>query len=71
MPKCPTTIATGADRDHTPVAPPPAYVFTRPLYVRKVPEAVWLRIHDNAHRSRMRIQDYVVRVLEDCKPFAF
>jgi hypothetical protein len=41
----------------------------RPLYLRRVPEPVWILIHDNAIRSRMRLQDYLVKILEQCRPF--
>ena len=40
----------------------------RPLYLRRVPEPVWILVHDNAIRSRMRLQDYLVKVLEGCQP---
>lgn len=42
--------------------------YSRPLYIKSVPEAVWLRVHDNANRSRMRLKDYVAAVLEHCEP---
>jgi hypothetical protein len=41
----------------------------RALYVRRVPEQVWILVHDNAIRSRMRLQDYIVKILEGCEPF--
>lgn len=53
----------------SPVTAPPSQEFTRPLYVRRVPERVWLMIHDNAHRSRMRLQDYMVKLMEHAEPF--
>lgn len=37
---------------------------TRPLYVRRIPEPLWLRLHENALRSRVRLQTYVVKLLE-------
>jgi len=40
----------------------------RPLYIRRVPEEVWILVHDNANRSRMRLQDYVVEILKGCRP---
>ena len=40
----------------------------RPLYLRRVPEKVWILVHDNAIRSRMRLQDYLVKILEACEP---
>ena len=40
----------------------------RPLYLRRVPENVWILVHDNAIRSRMRLQDYIVAILEGCEP---
>ncbi|HWG42807.1 MAG TPA: hypothetical protein VN688_08485 [Gemmataceae bacterium] len=42
--------------------------FYRPLYVRRVPEEVWILVHDNAIRSRMRLQDYIVEILKGCEP---
>ena len=41
----------------------------RPLYLRRVPEPVWILVHTNALRSRMRLQDYLVKILEECRPF--
>jgi hypothetical protein len=43
--------------------------YTRPLYVRRVPEAIWNRVHDNANRSRMRLQSYLVKIMEQSQPF--
>jgi hypothetical protein len=40
----------------------------RPLYVKKVPEAVWNRVHENAIKSRMRLSEYLIKVLEKCQP---
>lgn len=40
----------------------------RPLYLRRVPEHVWILVHDNAIRSRMRLQDYIVEILKGCEP---
>jgi hypothetical protein len=40
----------------------------RPLYLRRVPEQVWILVHDNAIRSRMRLQDYIVEILKGCEP---
>jgi hypothetical protein len=40
----------------------------RPLYLRRVPEQVWIQVHDNAIRSRMRLQDYIVEILKGCEP---
>lgn len=36
----------------------------RPLYIKRVPEATWIKIHENALRSRMRLQEYIVQLLE-------
>ncbi len=63
------TVTTDAITSSPHLTPATTNEFTRPLYVRKVPESVWLRVHDNAHRSRMRIQDYVVQLLRNCQPF--
>jgi len=41
---------------------------TRPLYIRHVPESIWLKLHDNANRSRLRLGAYVVKLLQDCEP---
>ena len=62
----PTTLT------ETPPEPQPLPVTENPyhaLYVRRVPEPVWILIHDNAMRSRMRLQDYLVKVLEQSRPF--
>ena len=40
----------------------------RPLYLRRVPEQIWILVHDNAIRSRMRLQDYIVEILKGCEP---
>lgn len=37
---------------------------TRPLYIKRLPESVWIRVHENALRSRMRLQEYVSTILE-------
>jgi hypothetical protein len=47
----------------------PANDFCRPLYLRRVPEQVWILVHDNAIRSRMRLQDYIVEILKASEPF--
>ena len=36
----------------------------RPLYVKKVPETVWNRVHENAIKSRMRLSTYLIKVME-------
>lgn len=41
---------------------------TRPLYVRRVPESVWNLVHINAIKSRMRLQTYLVRIMEQSEP---
>lgn len=43
---------------------------TRPLYLKKVPAAVWERVHVNAIRSGMRLTDYLVSVLASAEPVA-
>ena len=48
--------------------PTPNEELFRPLFVRRVPEQVWILVHDNALRSRMRLQDYIVAVLKGCEP---
>lgn len=42
---------------------------SRPLYLRRVPESVWLRVHINALQSRMRLQDYLTRLMANSNPF--
>lgn len=49
--------------------PTPTEEHFRPLYLRRVPEHVWILVHDNAIRSRMRLQDYIVKILQECRPF--
>ena len=44
--------------------------FYRPIYIRRVPEEVWILVHDNAIRSRMRLQDYLVSILSTCEPLS-
>jgi hypothetical protein len=41
---------------------------TRPLYVRRVPESVWELVHINAIKSRMPLQDDLVRIMEGAEP---
>lgn len=48
--------------------PTPVSEITRPLYVRRMPLAVWNRIHINAIKSQMRLQQYLVRILATSKP---
>ena len=45
-------------------------MFFRPLYIKRVPESVWILVHDNAIRSRMRLQDYLIRILAQAESFA-
>lgn len=40
----------------------------RSLCIKRLPESIWLRVHDNAHRSRLRLQDYLATILKDCEP---
>jgi hypothetical protein len=40
----------------------------RPLYIRRVPEEVWNRVHINAIRSRLRLSTYLVRLMEQSEP---
>src|SRR5262245_55871667 len=51
------------------VATSPTEEIDRPLYVRRVPEAVWNRVHENALRSRMRLSAYLVKLMEQSHPF--
>lgn len=44
--------------------------FYRSLYLRRVPEQVWILVHDNAIRSRMRLQDYIVESWKTANPFS-
>ena len=37
---------------------------SRPHYVGRVPESIWNLVHINAIKSRMRLQTYLVRVME-------
>lgn len=61
--------ATGPTETPRPVLPTtPTTEFFRPLFVRRVPEKVWILVHDNANRSRMRLQDYIVEILKNCEP---
>ncbi|MBX3401722.1 MAG: hypothetical protein KF873_23585 [Gemmataceae bacterium] len=41
---------------------------TRPIYPKKVPAAVWERVHLYAIRSGMRLTDYLVCVLAAAEP---
>ena len=43
---------------------------TRDLFVRGVPEEVWDRIHINAIKSRLRLKNYLIRVLDSAQPFS-
>ena len=49
--------------------PTPTEEHFRPLYLRRVPEHVCILVHDTAIRSRMRLQDYIVKILQECRPF--
>lgn len=51
----------------TDTLPTPIEEHFRPLYLRRVPEQVWILVHDNAIRSRMRLQDYIVEILKNCE----
>ena len=51
-----------------PLANPSSEAHFRPLYVRRVPEAIWILVHENAIRSRMRLQEYIVELLKECEP---
>ena len=42
---------------------------TRPIYVRHVPEPVWNLIHENAIKSRLRLSAYLVKLMEQARPF--
>ncbi len=52
----------------TPTAEPAQPRATRPLYLKKVPTPVWERVHVNAIRSGMRLNDYLVSVLANAEP---
>ncbi len=47
----------------------PTEELTRPIYVRRVPETVWNLVHENAIKSRMRLSAYLVKLMEQSKPF--
>jgi hypothetical protein len=51
-----------------PTTPPAQPGPTRPLYLKKVPTAVWEQVHVNAIRSGMRFGDYLVAVLAAAEP---
>jgi hypothetical protein len=63
-PPSPTARTPAAPR--TPSTPDE---INRPIYVRRVPESVWIRVHENALKSRLRLQDYLVKVMADSEPF--
>lgn len=47
----------------------PVEEYCRPLYVKCVPEKVWILVHDNAIRSRMRLQNYLIKIMAESQPF--
>lgn len=42
----------------------------RPMYLRKIPESVWKRVHINAIESGLHLQTYVAKVLEQSEPLS-
>ncbi len=55
-------------RSGVPVPPPPRT--TRPLYLGKLPTPIWERLHINAIRSGLPLQDYLAILLEHAEPLA-
>lgn len=43
--------------------------YSRPMYLKRVPEEIWIRTHDNANRSRLSLQAFVVKLLANSGPF--
>lgn len=41
---------------------------TRPLYLRRIPESIWVRVHVNAITSGLRLQEYLTLVMAECQP---
>ena len=41
---------------------------TRPLYLKQIPIDVWERVHINAIKSQMRLQEYIVELLANAHP---
>jgi hypothetical protein len=41
---------------------------TRSLYIRRVPEGVWIKVHENALHSRMRLKDYLLWLMSNSTP---
>ena len=62
--KMPKTIV----RKSVPTADEGQAESTRPLYVRRVPESIWNLVHINAIKSRMRLQTYLVQIMERSEP---
>lgn len=48
---------------------PPAVEITRPLYLKRVPESVWIKVHQNALNSRLRLSTYLVKLMAESEPF--
>lgn len=42
---------------------------TRDLFIRGVPAEVWDRVHVHAIHSRLRLKDYLIKVLDTAQPF--
>ena len=70
------TPVTTSPPSTPPASNPPATTLTtpeeeisRPLYIRRVPESTWNRVHENAIRSRMRLSAYLVKLMEQSQPF--
>lgn len=41
---------------------------TRDLYVKAIPESIWVRARCNATRSGLSFKEYVIRILGTCQP---
>ena len=52
-----------------PAAATPNDRATRDLFIRGVPSETWDRIHVHAIHSRLRLKDYLIKVLEMAQPF--
>ena len=43
---------------------------TRDLYVKAIPEPIWMRARCNATMSGMSFKEYVIRILGACQPIS-
>jgi hypothetical protein len=43
---------------------------TRDLYVKAIPESIWVRARCNATVSGMSFKEYVIRILGACQPIS-